>query len=160
MCLCLCMSSYVLAHGSLMLFISWLSCVTMLTQAAKAKSGLCRDDTPPQGPGPRCLQQSIATHRAQSIKQQRCSYLSCTTGNTGKQDTTQLLYSGGNRVYVDVGSGYTLPEANAHQMHTDTWILVITLVQTLYSCVPKQGPSSFEDAVYEAIGGHPPSSAA
>lgn len=39
---CLSMSLYVLPHGSVLLFISWLSHVKMLKQAAKALSPWCK----------------------------------------------------------------------------------------------------------------------
>lgn len=81
-CVCLSRSLYVRAHGSLMLFISGLSCVKMLKQAAKALSPQCKAACVEMTFLPKDQASVSVTehgrHRAQSIKQRH--YTPCTVG--------------------------------------------------------------------------------
>lgn len=101
--------------GSLMLFISRLSCVKMLKQTAKALSPWCKAACMEMTSLPEDWASLSVTehgrHSAQSIKQQHYPHHSCTTGNTSKQGTAHPLYRTDD---TDLRSRCTPEEANTH----------------------------------------------
>lgn len=104
---CMCVGLPMSLYGSLMAFISWLSHVTMLKQAAKPKAA-CADMTLFPKDWASLSETEHGRQRAQSIRQQQCSYQSGTTGNTRKQGITHLQY----RSSRPHGHQKTLLEAN------------------------------------------------
>lgn len=124
MCVGLSMSLYVLAQGSLMPFISWLSRVKMLKQAAKPKAACAAMTLFPKD-WASLSETEHGRHRAQSIRQQQCSYQSCTTGNTRKQGTAHLHVQQEQATRTSENT-----PRGEHLMHTDGFFFFFFLTIT------------------------------